>query len=153
LKQISKKVGLSETQVGVRIRQLEEADVIRGFLWLIRPTQESIVLYTFVELIEPDDPALSCFKHLPFRREIFIDSPDKVGVRITMNSSDIVGYLRAFEFLRSNFRSYFTQIAVNLNVVPGGMHGFYHLHSESTGRWEMPVEEYIRNLEEFLKNH
>lgn len=153
LKQISKNVGLSETQVGVRIRQLEEADVIRGSLWLIRPTPESVVMYTFVELFEPDDPALSCFKHLPFRREIFIDSPDKVGVRITMNSSDIVGYLRAFEFLRSNFRSYFTQIAVNLNVVPGGMHGFYHLHSESTGRWEMPVEEYIRNLEEFLKNH
>jgi DNA-binding Lrp family transcriptional regulator len=153
IKEISKKVGLSETQVGVRIRRLKEADVIRGFLWLIKPTPESVVLYTFVELHEPDDPALSCFRHLPFRREIFIDSPDKVGVRMTMNSSDIVGYMRAFESLRSHFRSYFIQTVVNLKVVPGGMHGFYHLHKESTGRWEMPVEEYIQNLEKFMEKH
>ncbi|MHA3962094.1 MAG: winged helix-turn-helix transcriptional regulator [Candidatus Thorarchaeota archaeon SMTZ1-45] len=153
LKEISRNVGLSETQVGVRIRRLKEADVIRGSLWLIRPTPESVVLYTFVELNEPDDPALSCFRYLPFRKEIFIESPDKVGVRITMNSSDIVDYMRAFESLRSYFRSYFIQTAVNLQVAPGGMHRFYHLHKESTGRWEMPVEEYIRNLEEFMKKH
>jgi len=152
-KELSRKVGLSETQVGVRIRRLKEADVIRGFLWLMRPTPESVVLYTFVELDEPDDPALSCFKHLPFRREIFIDSPDKIGVRVTMESNDIVGYLSAFESLRSHFRSYFVQIAVNLNVIAGGMHGFYHLHNESTGRWEMPVEEYIHNLEKFMENY
>ena len=150
-KEISKRVGLSETQVGVRIRRLKEADVLRGFLWLIPPTPESIVLYTIVELHDPNDPALSCFQNLPFRREIFIDSPDRVSVRLVMNSSDIVGYLRSFESLRPHFRSYFIQTVVNRNIVPGGMHGFYHLHKESTGRWEMPVEDYIQNLEKFLK--
>ncbi|MBY8996965.1 MAG: winged helix-turn-helix transcriptional regulator [Candidatus Thorarchaeota archaeon] len=153
IREISKRVGLSETQVGVRIRRLKEADVLRGFLWIIPPTPESIVLYTIAELDDPNDPALSCFQNLPFRREIFIDSPDKVNVRLVMNSSDIVGYLRAFESLRSHFRSYFIQTVVNRSIVPGGMYGFYHLHKESTGRWEMPVEEYIQNLEKFMEKH
>jgi len=42
---------------------------------------------------------------------------------------------------------------VNLKVVPGGMHGFYHLHNESTGRWEIPVEESVQKLEKFIEDY
>lgn len=152
-KELSAKVGISETQVGVRIRRLREANVLRGSAWLVEETPMSVVLFTYLELEELDNPALSCFLHLPFRKELVLDSSDRFCVRLTMNSSDVVGYLRGFETIRSHFRSFFIQTAVNIKVVPGGMHGFYHLHKESTGKWEMPVEEYINDLEKFVKKH
>ncbi|MFW9870936.1 MAG: winged helix-turn-helix transcriptional regulator [Candidatus Thorarchaeota archaeon] len=152
-KEISKLVGLSDTQVRFRIRRLMEERVLRGSLWLIPPTPNSMTIYTFVELDPPNEAALNCFRFLPFRREIFIDKPNKFCVRITMNSSDLVGYLKAFESLRNHFDSYFFQTIVNPILIPGGMHGFYHLHNESTGRWEMPVEEYILDLEKFLEKY
>jgi hypothetical protein len=82
-----------------------------------------------------------------------MDSSDKFSVRLTMNSSDVVNYLKGLESLRSHFRSYFVQTTVNLEVVPGGMHGFYHLHKESTGKWEIHAEDYIQKLEEFVKKY
>jgi hypothetical protein len=152
-KELSEKIGLSETQIGVRIRRLKDAGILRGYLWLTEQTPSTIVLYTHFEIDEPDHPALSCFLHLPFRKELIMDSTDKFCVRLMMNSSDVGGYLRGLETLRPYFRSYFVQTAVNIWVVPGGMHGFYHLHKESTGRWEMPVEEYIQNLEQFIEKY
>ncbi len=151
-KELSKRIDLSETQIGVRLRHLKEAGVLRGYIWLTEQTPQMVALLTYMELDDPD-PVLSCFLHLPFRREIIIDSADKVAVRLTMNSSDIVHYLKGFEALRPYIRSYFIQTSVNLKVVPGGMHGFYHLHNESTGKWEMPVEEYISNLEKFIEDY
>jgi hypothetical protein len=106
-----------------------------------------------LELDTPKDPALTCFLHLPFRKEIFMESPDRFSVRLMMDSSDVVGYLRGLELLRSSFRSYFVQTAVSIEIRPGGMHGFYHLHDEDTNSWKMPVEDYISNLEKFLKNY
>ncbi len=150
-KEISKRIGLSEAQVRVRIRRLMDENVLRGSMWLVPPNPETIAFYTFVEVDDLNDPALSCFLKLPFRREIYIGSPDKVTVRLLMNSSDIVDYLRAFESIRPYFRSYFIQTVLNRRYVPGGFHGYYHLHKESTGRWEIPVEEYIQNLEKFME--
>lgn len=152
-KELSKKVGLSETQIGVRIQRLKDANVLRGYLWLTEMTPQTIVLYNYLELDDPYDSVLSCFLNLPFRREILMDSPGKYCVRLMMNSADIVDYLKGLETLRPHLLSYFVQFAVNLNIVPGGMHGYYHLHKESTGQWEIPIEKYIHNLEKFIKKH
>jgi len=152
-KELSEIIGLSETQIGVRIRRLKDAGILRGYAWLTERTPKTIVLYTHFEIDEPNHPALSCFLHLPFRKEIVMDSTDKFAVRLMMNSRDVIGYLRGLETIRSQFRSYFVQTAVNIRVVPGGMRGFYHLHSEDSGRWEMPVEEYIQNLEKFIEKY
>ena len=152
-KEISKRVGLSETQVGVRIQRLKEANVLRGYLWLTEQRPQTIVLYTYLELDDPNDPVLSCFLDLPFRRELIMDSPGKYCVRLMSDTADVVNYLKGLETLRPHLRSYFVQFCVNLRVIPGGMRGFYHLHKESTGQWEMPVEEYIQDLERFLKKH
>ena len=151
-KKLSKRINLSETQIGVRLRRLKEAGVLRGYIWLTEMTPQTVAIFTHMELDDPD-PVLSCFLHLPFRREILMDSADKVAVRLTMNSSDIVQYLKGFEALRPHIRSSFIQIAVGLKVIPGGMHGFYHLHDESSDRWEMPVEESIQKLEKFIEDY
>ncbi|MGY5860273.1 MAG: winged helix-turn-helix transcriptional regulator [Candidatus Thorarchaeota archaeon] len=151
-KELSKRIDLSETQIGVRLRRLREAGVLKGYIWLTEQTQQTVALYTHIELDDPD-PVLSCFLHLPFRREIAIDSADKYIVRLTMNSSDIGQYLKGFEALRPHIRSYFIQTGVGIKIIPGGMHGFYHLHDESTGRWEIPVEESIQKLEKFIEDY
>ncbi len=152
-RELSEKIDLSETQIGVRIRRLQDAGVLRGYIWLTEYTPATIVLYTHFELEGPDHPAFTCFLHLPFRKELIMESTDRFCVRLTMNSSDVAGYFRGFEAIRHQFRSYFIQTCVNLGVAPGGMRRFYHLHKESTGRWEMPVDEYIQNLEKFLEKY
>ena len=138
-KELSDIVGLSETQIGVRIRQLRDAGILRGYAWLTERTPKRIVLYTLIELDEPDHPALTCFLHLPFRKELIMDSPDRFVIRLMMNSSDVLGYLRGLETIRPYLSSYFVQTAVNIWIVPGGMRGFYHLHNEETGRWDLPI--------------
>lgn len=150
-KELSEIIDLSETQIGVRIRRLQEANILRGYTWLTEQTPANIALYTYFELEEPDHPAFTCFLHLPFRKDLFMESTDKYCVRLTMNSSDVAGYYRGLDTFRHHFRSYFIQTCVNIGVVPGGMRGFYHLHNESTDRWEMPMDEYIQDLERFLE--
>ena len=152
-KEISKRVGLSDTQVRSRIRRLMNEKVLRGSVWLIPPTPDSMILYTFVELNPSDDSALACYRYLPFRKEIFVDKPNKYCIKIVMNSSDLVGYFKAFETLRSYFDSYFFQTLLNESVTHETIHDFYHLHNESSGRWEMPMDEYIWNLEKFIEKH
>lgn len=149
-KELSERIDLSETQIGVRIRRLKEAGVLRGFIWLTEMTPNMVAVYTHMVLDDPD-PILSSFLHLPFRKEILIESADKYSIRLTMNSSDVVQYLKGFEALRPYIRSYFIQTAVGLKVRPGGMREFYHLHDEPTGRWEFPVEESIEKLEKFIE--
>jgi hypothetical protein len=70
-----------------------------------------------------------------------------------MNSSDLVGYLRAFETLRTYFDSYFFQTIVNEKVTPQRIYAHYHLHKESSGQWEMPMDDYIKDLEKFLEKN
>lgn len=150
-KEIGKRVGISDTQVRARIRRLMDENVLRGSVWLIPPTPNSMILYTFVEVDPSDDSALTCFRYLPFRREIFIDKPNKYCVRIVMNSADLVGYMKAFETLRTHFDSYFFQVVLNRQQTPRMMHDYYHLHKESSGRWEIPMDDYIRDLERFME--
>jgi DNA-binding Lrp family transcriptional regulator len=152
-KELSKIVGLSETQIGVRIRRLQEANILRGYAWLTEQTPANIVLFTYLEIEEPDHPALTCFLHLPFRKEIIMESSDRYCVRLTMNSNDVAGYYRGLDAFRHHFRSYFTQTCVSIGLSPGRMRGFYHLHKESTGRWEIPMDEYIQDLENFLEKY
>ncbi len=152
-KQISKNVGLSDTQVRARIRRLMDEKVLRGSVWLIPPSPDSMILYTFVELDPSDDSALTCYKYLPFRKEVFVDKPNKYCIKIVMNSRDLVGYLKAFETLRIYFDSYFFQTALSEDVTRRTIYDYYHLHKESTGRWEMPIDEYIQNLEKFMEDY
>jgi DNA-binding Lrp family transcriptional regulator len=151
-KEISKLVGLSDTQVRSRMQRLRAENVLRGSVWLTPPSPDTIIFYTFVKTQSLDDPALACFRLLPFRREIFADKPNRFAIRITMNSGDLVGYMKAFETLRNHFQSYFFQTVVNRTYVPEGMHSQYNLFNESTGRWEFPMEEYIQNLEKFIED-
>ena len=152
-KEISKRVGLSDTQVRVRIRRLMEEKVLRGSVWIIPPSHNSLMLYTFVEIDSSDDSALACFQHLPFRRELFFDKPNKYCIKIVLNSADLGGYMKAFETLRTHFDSYFFQTLVNRNIAPEMMYDYYHLHKESSGQWEMPMEDYIQDLEKFIEKH
>ncbi|MFW9844963.1 MAG: winged helix-turn-helix transcriptional regulator [Candidatus Thorarchaeota archaeon] len=152
-KELSKRIDLSETQIGVRIRRLREAGVLKGYIWLTEMTPNMVAVFTHIEVDGPDDPVLSCFQHLPFRREYLMESADKFCIRLTIDSSDLVGYLKGLETIRSHCRSCFVQIAVSLKVIPGGMYGFYHLHDETTGKWEIPVEESIQKLEKFIEDY
>ncbi|MBN2228333.1 MAG: winged helix-turn-helix transcriptional regulator [Candidatus Thorarchaeota archaeon] len=150
LKELSKVLDLSETQIGARIRRLKDVGVIKGFMWMIDNTPKSISVYSFLELTEPNHPILSCFLYLPFRKEIIMESSDRYLIRLTMNSSDVIDFLRGFEFLRPHLRSYFIQFAINVQVVPGGMHRFYSLYSRKKKGWDMPVEDYISDFERYL---
>jgi len=152
-KEISKRVDLSDTQIRMRIRKLKDEGILLGSVWLIPPAPDSMTLYTFVEVDPSDDSPLACFRYIPFRKDIFVDKPNKYCIKIVMNSSNLVGYLRAFESLRSYFNSYFFQIIVNQNVNTERIHYHYHLHKESSNRWEVPMDEYIRDLEEFIKQY
>ena len=144
---------MSETQIGVRIRRLRDAGVLKGFIWLTEMTPNMVAVFTHIEIDGPDDPVLSCFLNLPFRREIAMESSDKFTIRLTLDSGDLVGYMKGLETIRSHCRSYFVQTAVSLKVIPGGMHGFYHLHDETTGKWEIPVEESLQRLEKFIEDY
>ncbi|MFW9805967.1 MAG: winged helix-turn-helix transcriptional regulator [Candidatus Thorarchaeota archaeon] len=152
-KEISKRVGISDTQVRVRMKRLRDENVLRGSVWILPPSPTSLILYTFVEIDPTNDSAMSCFRYLPFRRDIYMDKPNRFAIRITMNSSDLVGYMKAFETLRTYFDSYFFQTVVNRTVALGGMHSHYQLHNESTNRWEIPMDDYLQEFEKFVKNH
>ncbi|MHA2262139.1 MAG: AsnC family transcriptional regulator [Candidatus Thorarchaeota archaeon] len=147
-KELGKKVSLSESQVSARICRLETVGVIKGYRWVLKSPEQPLFLYCFFELKKPEDPILSCLHNLPFPKELYAEDRRRYCLRLSMDSKDLVGFYRGFDYLKEYLQSYFFQTMHDLHdqqLTVG------QLYSKKTSHWEIPVDEYIQEMKKYLE--
>ena len=149
LKELGAELGLSESQVGVRLRRLEDEGVVKDYRWIIGKAIESTSIHCYFETTEAYHPILNVFRTLPFPKELIAETDRKFSVRCFLHESHVAGYLKGLSRLRKYMKSFFIQTLSDIQSLP--MDSIYQLYDEKSNRWDIRVDEYIKQLERVLK--
>ena len=149
LKQMSEILDLSETQVKRRLDRLKSEGVIKDIRWVMSNIEEPLFILCYIEIREDHDCVLSCFHKLPFPKEIMMESHRKYLLRLRLPSSEIGGFLKGFDYLKSKLNYYTFQVTNEF----GGpvIWSVFDLYHQETNKWEYHVDDHIDKLKNFLR--
>jgi DNA-binding Lrp family transcriptional regulator len=147
--ELGKRLNLSGYQVRRRIQRLYDQGVLSGPLMNFYPAGDEIhFIYLFIKMNDPQKSSLilSLFCDLPFQAGIFVESRSKFTIYYRMKTRELTEFLRIFELLKSQFKSYFFQI---LPFYYDNRHHLYNAYNKDTDSWETPIEDYFELIEKF----
>jgi DNA-binding Lrp family transcriptional regulator len=145
IKEFSKIVGLSETQITKRIKELENKNIIKGYKSLIRPFGETMLFQIHLDLKEPLDAVLASFYQLPFAAYVMMESKTRFCIRFDLPIRNYVGLLKGIDYIRPHVEDYFIQTAHNYQLSSTSTP--FELYNPETRKWEVLVREYIETIE------
>ncbi len=148
-KEIGELIGLTEQQVGKRMRALLDLGIIKGYRWLFRELEDTLYIFCAFELYEPNDPVLAYFVNLPFPKEIHAETQLKHLIRMKMSSLDFIGFLHGYSRFRHLLKESFIQTAHDLHYV-AEVQEIFGLFDPETCEWNMPIEKYIEDFKHRL---
>ncbi|MFX0140728.1 MAG: winged helix-turn-helix transcriptional regulator [Candidatus Hodarchaeota archaeon] len=139
LKQIGKKLDLSEVQVNRRIKRLERDGIIKGYKSIFTPipTTDLLDFYLFIEFKESPEWVIYCLYQLPFTLDILMADKKKYCIRLSLTLDDFKNFLSSFDLFRSQFAQFFFQIIYQ--VKDSQLHKVYDLFNEDLNTWETPI--------------
>ncbi len=144
LKEFGEIIDLSETQVKRRITRLEEANIIKGYRWIIRKIEQPLYIYLYMDIPDDVECILSAFYRLPFPAEITMESRHRYCARIRLYGTEITGLLRGITHMRKYLDSYFVQIVHDITDAPLESPTTYFVKDDL--RWEYPTDEAIKRI-------
>jgi DNA-binding Lrp family transcriptional regulator len=149
LKNLGKLLDLSESQVGKRIRRLQEEQVIikyhSSFIPMSR--EEIIVFYLFLELKENTPGVLSAIKEIPNQLFINMESSKKVCIITWLSIKGFNCFLRGLDYFKPYLKSYFFQFTEPSSIFR--CEKVYDLYNLEKKRWETPPEPYLDVITKF----
>jgi DNA-binding Lrp family transcriptional regulator len=149
LKELSKIVGLSETQVAKRIKGLENKDIIKGYKSLIRPFGKTMLFQIHLNLKEPLDAVLLSFYELPFAAYVMMESKTRFCIRFDLPIRNYVGLLKGIDHIRPHVEDYFIQTAHNYQL--SSTSEPFDLYNPKTKNWEVPLRQNIEIIRSIVK--
>jgi DNA-binding Lrp family transcriptional regulator len=149
LKELGSALGLSESQVGVRLRRLEDEGIIKDYRWIIGKAIESTSIHCYFETTDAFHPVLNVFRDLPFPKELIAETDRKFSVRCFLHANSLADYLKGLANIRKYTKSLFIQTLSDVHSSP--MEEIYKLYNRRSNRWEIRVDEYIKEMERVLK--
>lgn len=148
LKELGKIVGLSETQVAKRIRNLENKDIIKGYKSLIRPFGETMLFQIHLNLKKPVDAVLSSFYQLPFAAYIMMESKTRFCIRFDLPLRNFVGLLKGIDHIRPHVEDYFIQTVHHYQLSSSA--DPFDLFNSETGKWEVRTDQFIETIKSIV---
>lgn len=148
IKELSKTLALSETQIRNRIQKLEEKSIIKGYYneHFLPKNHDSICIFCFIEISELINNVLSCFYELPYKLSVSYESKSKYCIQLGLNSKDMRKFLKGFDLIRPYLKSYFFQFGYDFSM--SDVTQLFDLFNKKTNTWETPIQEYINFIEE-----
>jgi DNA-binding Lrp family transcriptional regulator len=149
LKKLAENLELSITQIGRRIKKMEEKGIIRGYKTGFFPFTNFIPLFI---LIDADKNTEQIFYHLskiPYPLTIAIDNKEKIGVVIEFPQYEISDFLKAFYFLKpllKTIKIQFWSENPDINIADN-----YNFFDEITNTFTKINEEHERTIRELEK--
>ncbi len=147
-KQMSLKLDLPISQVRRRFQRLQELDVIKGYKPIFTPFRDTLTLMCFIESLDSIAQILTCMYKLPYTLDVYVESTNRIGIRIRLSTTDIVGFFRGLDRIRHLADSLSVQILHN--AVSFESLRLYDLYNATESKWITHSHEYFRWLEDWL---
>ncbi len=149
LKNLGKLLDLSESQVGKRIRRLQEKRVIIKYHSSFTPMsrEEVKVFYLFLELKENTVGVLSAIKEIPNQMFINTESSEKFCITTWLSIKGFNCFLRGLEHIKPYIKSYFFQFTEPASIFR--CEKVYDLYNIEKKCWETPLEPYLDIITKF----
>ncbi len=150
IKELSKTLSLSETQVRKRIHKLERQGIIKDYNneHNLPKNQDSITIFCFFEVSELTNNILSCFYELPYKISVYYESPSKFCIQLGLNAKDMRSFLKGFDLLRPHLKSYFFQFGYDSSR--SDVAQLFDLFNKDTNSWKTPIQEFIAFIEKVI---
>ncbi|TFG27969.1 winged helix-turn-helix transcriptional regulator, partial [Candidatus Thorarchaeota archaeon] len=112
LKEISKELDLSMTQVHKRVKRLEKEGVLKGTMPVFRPYVKYTAISCFFVSKEHAQKMLCGFHSLPFEVHYTIESSSKYNVQVIVPETEVNEFLRNIDIFRRHSDDFFIQVIV-----------------------------------------
>ncbi|MHA2236363.1 MAG: Lrp/AsnC family transcriptional regulator [Candidatus Thorarchaeota archaeon] len=143
-KKLASTLQLSEAQVNKRIHSLEKKGIIKGYNSALASSAETLGVFCFFELNNPNSPLLKSIYDLPFPATVIMESQTRFAMTIMLSSKNLGGFLRGIDVLQPHLSSFFIQ-TIHTSVKSIDSHP-YDLYDPDTNGWITPGEEYIQDI-------
>ncbi|NPD88722.1 MAG: hypothetical protein HGN29_08350 [Asgard group archaeon] len=144
LKKLEAILDLSESQIGRRIKIMEQKGIIRGYRTGFYPFEYFPPLFIVIEAKQNIQQILYHVSKIPYPLTIALDKPGRIGLAIEFPSYEIREFLDAFYLLKPLIDSYFIQL---WSKIPDfNIAGAYDLFEEESNSFVKLDKEYERTL-------
>ncbi|MFW9909673.1 MAG: winged helix-turn-helix transcriptional regulator [Candidatus Thorarchaeota archaeon] len=149
LKEISKILKLSLTQVHKRVKRLEDTGVIKGIKPVFTPYKDCVSISCFFKSREHAQKIICGFHNLPFDLNFAMESPTKFNVKVSIPQTEMNAFLKHINIFRKYSEEFFIQICVKWT-----MKGYHHLleaYNKETESWEIPINDVMTTIRKYAK--
>ncbi len=108
-KEIGKKLALSESQIGRRLRSLEQSEIIRGYRTGFTPFTETQAVLCMIKTNNSLECIVNILKQIPYPKTIAFENRHSIGLGFEIPTNEINGFLNGLHCLRPLIDSYFVQ--------------------------------------------
>ncbi|MFX1537215.1 MAG: hypothetical protein ACFFDI_23660, partial [Promethearchaeota archaeon] len=149
LKKMEKKLQLSESQIGRRIKSMEEKGIIRGYRTGFTPFKDLVTLSCFIKLKKNMEQVMYHLTQIPYPKSLAIESRDKVALGIPLPSKEVVGFLNGLYTLKPIIDSYFCQIWHTNPIF--NFQDAYGVYDKETNSWVKLTKKFENSIEKIKK--
>jgi len=149
LRDISKELDLSITQIHKRIKRLEKEGVLKGTKPVFLPYQKYTAISCFFKSKQHAEKILCGFHKLPFEIHYTIESSSHYNIQVLVPETEMNAFLRNIEIFRRHSEEFFIQV-----IVKSTGKGYAHLlefYNENTESWEIPITDIMKTIRELAK--
>ncbi len=108
-KEMGKKLELSESQIGRRIRSMEQSGIIRGYRTGFAPFSETQTVLCMIKIGDSFEHIVNILKQIPYPKTIAFENRHSIGLGFELPTNEIKGFLNGLHCLRPLLDSYFLQ--------------------------------------------
>ncbi|MHA1136878.1 MAG: winged helix-turn-helix transcriptional regulator [Candidatus Thorarchaeota archaeon] len=147
-KELAKRFSLSETQVTKKIRKLESEGVIKGYGSNFYSASALMGFNLYIEIEEPVARIMNNFYTHPYLASYMMESRTRWGLRMSLPSADIYGFLQGLDLLRPYLKSCIFQVIHE--YTRGEPPHPYDLFNKETHKWETDISEYLEIISDIM---
>ncbi|TFF92880.1 winged helix-turn-helix transcriptional regulator, partial [Candidatus Thorarchaeota archaeon] len=147
LKELAKRLDLSESQVNKRIKRLEREGIIKEYRPIIDLFDDIMHITLILEMQRNAGAVIHALNRLPFRIGFAIDPPHRWSVKVGLAAQDTLRLFEGLDRIRDSIVDYMFQIEIPVRKTEH--EDFCERFNPRTGSWDLPMTEYINIIRKF----
>jgi len=145
IRKIAESFDLSESQIGRRIKTMQQKGIIKGYRTGFSPFRELIGIDCFIYSSDSFNHIINLLAKIPYPKSITFASQQLTVFSVFIPNNEVKDFLNAFDTLKPFLDSYFLQF---WHSVPSIVHqDLYEFYDTTTNNWSKLIKGYeLANL-------
>ncbi len=149
LKRLGEKLQLSESQVGRRIKLMEQKGIIRGYRTGFYPFANLSPIFILINSKENLNRIITHILEIPYPSTIAFENENKIAVALEIPNNETFKFLNAFYSLKNQIDDYLIQFLPQIPEV--NMAEGFNFYEEKENRWNKLNKEYRNTIDHLEK--